>query len=160
MGETAQVKKGGHHDQNIPRGVLIAAGALIAFALSATYYARTSDVGTVHMPAAQPLQTMLLHFVDQDDGGIVITNASDGAVLVKIAPGANGFVRSMMRGFARARNRSGLGAETPFNLTRWSNGTMSLTDETTGRRIDLDAFGPNQAEFFAGIFPAKKATAP
>lgn len=160
MGETAQGGKSGHRDQNIPRGVLIAAGTLIAFVLFVTVYGRTSDVGAVHMPAATPYQTVRLHFVDQQDGGIVISSATDGAVLAKIAPGTNGFLRTLMRGFVHARNRGGIGAETPFNLTRWSNGTISLTDETTGRRVDLDAFGATQAEVFANIFPATKATAP
>ncbi len=36
-------------------------------------------------------------------------------------------------------------ASPPFTLTRWRDGTLSLADEATGRRIDLDAFGPTQA---------------
>lgn len=160
MSGTAQGGNGVQHAENIPRGVLIAAGALLAFALVVTLYGRSADVGAVHMPVAQPYQTVLLHFVDQADGGIVISNASDGAVLTTIAPGGNGFLRSLMRGFAHARNRSNIGSETPFTLTRWANGTMSLTDETTGRRVDLDAFGATQAETFARIFPARKATTP
>jgi putative photosynthetic complex assembly protein len=160
MSETAQVGKGGGHAENIPRGVLIATGALILFALAVTFYGRSADVGVVHMPAMQPYQTVRLHFVEQDDGGIAINDASDGAVLARVAPGANSFLRSLMRGLARARNRSNIGPETPFTLTRWANGTMSLTDETTGRRVDLDAFGPTQAETFAKIFPARKATTP
>jgi putative photosynthetic complex assembly protein len=160
MSETAQVGKGGQHAENIPRGVLIAAGVLIVFALAVTFYGRTTDVGVVHMPAMQAYQTVRLHFVEQDDGGIAINDASDGAALAQIAPGANGFLRSMMRGLVRARNRNNIGPEAPFTLTRWANGTMSLTDETTGRRIDLDAFGATQAETFAKIFPARKATTP
>jgi putative photosynthetic complex assembly protein len=160
MSETAQVGKGGHHAEKMPRGVLIAAGVLVAFALVATFYGRSADVGVSHMPAAQAYQTLLLHFVDQDDGGIAIRDASDGTVIAKVAPGENGFLRSTMRGFARARKRSDIGADAPFTLTRWTDGTISLTDEKTGRRVDLDAFGPNQTATFAKLLAAKRAPAP
>jgi putative photosynthetic complex assembly protein len=161
MGEkTAQTKRGGHHADNVPRSLLIAAGLLIGSVLAVTYYGRTTDVGAVHMPAAQPVQALRLFFVDQDDGGIAVTNADTGAVLTKLEPGTNGFLRSMMRGFVRARTRSDIGPQTPFTLTRWNTGTLSLTDETTGRRVDLDAFGSNQTDLFAKLFTATKATAP
>jgi len=160
MSGTAQGGKGGHHGENIPRGVLIAAGVLIVFALAATYYARSTDVGAVRLPTLQAYQTLRLHFTDKDDGGIAVTNADDGALLVTLSPGSNGFLRSMVRGLARARSRGDIGAEPPFTLTRWTNGTMSLIDETTGRRVELDAFGATQAEVFANILRTAKAKAP
>ncbi len=35
-----------------------------------------------------------------------------------------------------------MGAETPFRLTRWSDGRLSLDDPATDRHVDLEAFGP------------------
>lgn len=160
MSQTAQVPTGVQEAEQLPRGVLIAAALLLAFAFSITLFGRSADVGAVHMPSSQPYQTLHLHFADRDDGGITITNAADGAVLSDIKPGTNGFLRSMMRGFAHERSRDGIGAETPFTLTRWSDGTLSVTDETTKRRVDLDAFGPSQTEVFANLFPSRKETAP
>jgi len=157
MSET--VHKSGHHAESMPRGVLIGAAALLAFALFAVFFGRSADVGGVHMPKAQPYQTLLLNFTDQADGGIAIVDASNGVVLSNVAPGTNGFLRSTMRGFARARMLSGIGQEAPIALTRWSDGTLSLMDDKTGRRVDLDAFGPNQSETFARLFPAPKAAA-
>jgi putative photosynthetic complex assembly protein len=144
----------------MPRGVLFGAAALLAFALLVTVYGRTKDVGAVHMPAAQPYQTLLLTFADQNDGGITITDASSSAVLLRIAPETNGFLRSVMRGFAHARERDGIGPEAPFKLVRWSTGAMSLIDDKTGRRIDLDAFGSNQTRLFAQLLQASKPAAP
>jgi putative photosynthetic complex assembly protein len=159
MGETTEAEKKAAHAESMPRGVLFGAGALLVFVLLATLYGRSSDVGAVHMPTTQPYQTLLLHFVDQDDGGIVISDASNGAVVTTIAPGTNGFLRSTMRGFAHARARGNIGPEAPFTLTRWSDGTLSLSDDKTGRRVDLDAFGPNQSDVFARLFPATNASA-
>ena len=160
MSQTSHVETGADRAEGVPRGVLIGAAVLLAFAFSITLFGRSADMGAVHMPSTQPYQTLLLHFADQDDGGVTITDASDGAVLSKIKPGTNGFLRSMMRGFAHERSRDGIGAETPFMLTRWSDGTLSVTDATTGRRVDLDAFGPNQTEAFASLFSSRRETAP
>ena len=160
MSETGHVETRTDRVDGPPRGILIGAAVLRAFAFSITLFGRSADMGVVHMPAARPYQTLLLHFADRDDGGVTITDASDDSVLQTIAPGTNGFVRSLMRGFARERSRSGIGAETPFTLTRWSDGTLSLADETTGRRVDLDAFGSNQTEFLASLLSSRKAATP
>jgi putative photosynthetic complex assembly protein len=157
MNQTAHVET---KAEGVPRGALIGAAVLVAFAFSITLFGRSADMGAVHMPAAQPYQVLLIHFADRDDGGVTVTDASDGSVLQTIQPGTNGFLRSMMRGFAHERSRDGIGAQTPFALTRWSDGTLSVTDEKTGRRVDLDAFGPNQVEVFADLFAARKETKP
>jgi putative photosynthetic complex assembly protein len=43
--------------------------------------------------------------------------------------------------------------EPPFNLTLWKNGTLSLTDKTTGRAIELGSFGPDNRAAFAALLP-------
>ena len=139
-----------------PRGILFGAGALLAFAFCITLFSRTSDIGVSHMPKSAPYQVLHLDFVDGDDGSVAILDASDGALIYTVAPGTNGFVRSALRGFAHERRRDGIGPAQPFTLTRWTDGTLSLQDEATGRRIDLDAFGPTQAESFARLFQARE----
>jgi len=74
-----------------------------------------------------------------------------------VEPGIGGFIRATMRGMARERHREGIGEETPFTLTRWTDGTVSLQDSTTGRTINLDAFGPTNAEAFARLFNDRAA---
>ncbi len=69
-----------------------------------------------------------------------------------IAPETNGFMRATMRGLVRERKRSGIGDATPFLLTRWDDGRMSLEDTTTGRRVPLEAFGQTNAGAFAHLF--------
>jgi len=151
MSHAAQLPSNG-----IPRGILMGAGALVVFALAITLFGRTSGVGDVHMPAATPYQVLHLKFFDGADGSVAIRNAGDGGLIYMIPPGTNGFTRSALRGFARERRRDGVDEAPPFTLTRWTNGTLSLQDEATGRRIDLDAFGPTQAEAFARLFSAQE----
>ncbi|HEY8125524.1 MAG TPA: photosynthetic complex assembly protein PuhC [Methylocystis sp.] len=140
----------------VPRPILRGAGLLIVFALLATGLARFTGVGAVHMPAQNSVESLALLFEDRNDGSIIVRDASDGALFYTVQPGAYGFIRSTMRGLARERRRSGLDASTPFALTRWSDGTVSLEDSATGRRVNLDAFGPDNARAFAQLFTERR----
>ena len=139
-----------------PRPLLLGAFALVVFTILASGTARWSDVGTLHMPTSSVVEVIMLRFDDLDDGGVAVSDAANGQLLYKVEPGTNGFIRATMRGLARERMRSGIGAEAPFKLTRWSNGSISLQDETSGRRLDLDAFGPSNAGAFAQLFATKE----
>jgi putative photosynthetic complex assembly protein len=143
------------HD-GVPRPVLRGAAALIGFALLTTGLARFTDVGTLHMPVANVVDSLALRFEDRDDGAIAIRDVREGAPFYVVQPGAYGFIRSTLRGLARERRRSGLDDSTPFALNRWSDGTLSLEDATTGRRVNLDAFGPDNSRAFAQLFAERR----
>jgi putative photosynthetic complex assembly protein len=142
-------------DKTLPRFLLVGAAALVLFSLAASGVARFGDIGTVHMPKSSVMQTLSLRFEDQDDGGVAVRDALDNQVIYTVAPGTNGFIRATLRGLVRERKREGIGAETPFTLTHWSDGTMSLEDSTIGRRVSLEAFGPTNAQAFAQLFNAR-----
>jgi len=80
--------------------------------------------------------------------------ASGGDVVEVLEPGTNGFVRGVLRGLARDRKLRGIGPQPPFELTRWTDGRLSLTDTATGREIELDAFGPTNVGAFARLLTA------
>jgi len=151
MSEVARPNSG------LPRGILIGAAVLIAFAIATTLFGRVSDIGTLHMPAATAVQTLSLQFEDRDDGSVAVHDTADGAVIYVVNPGVGGFIRATMRGMARERRRSNIGEQPPFLLTRWSDGTISLVDKTTERSIDLDAFGATNAGAFAQLFTSREA---
>ncbi len=140
------------HSPQASTGLLRAMLALIVFTVLATGLGRWSDVGSVHMPTAYAVETLFLQFEDLDDGGVAIRKAQDHSLLFKVEPGTNGFIRGTLRGLARERRLSGLGADQPFVLIHWNNGSISLQDESTGRRVDLDAFGITNAQAFAQLF--------
>jgi putative photosynthetic complex assembly protein len=140
----------------VPRALLGGAAALVVFAFLASGAARLTDIGTVHMPRAQPVQTLSLRFVDQDDGGVAVIDATDNSRIFTVEPGKNGFIRATLRGLAQERRREGVGDAPPFQLTRWNDGTLSLEDAPIGRRIELDAFGPTNAQAFAQLFAARR----
>lgn len=99
-----------------------------------------------------------LRFEDRRDGGVDIIDARAGTAVSVIAPGEGGFVRATLRGLARERKREELGRDTPFRLTVWGDGRLTLEDPATGRFVDLGAFGQTQVETFARLITAGRNT--
>ena len=140
----------------VPRGIFLAAGALVLFTIAASGAARVSDVGTQRLPSPAVVDRLSLRFEDRDDGGVTVRDAETGKAIYVVQPGTNGFVRASVRGFVRIRKLSDIDATTPFTLTRWTDGELSFEDPTTGRRIELGAFGPTNAQAFALLFHARE----
>ena len=145
----------------IPRGTLIGAGALVAFALASASVVRLANIAPAASPVLlreqahiAPIKSRALRFVDRADGAVVIVDARGGTAAV-IAPGQKtGFVRGVMRGFARERHAHGIGEGPPFTLTLWQDGELSLVDTATGRAIELTAFGTTNRATFAALLDA------
>jgi len=146
-----------HHDINVPRGALIAAAALISLTIAAVAIFRFLDLD----PAAQipdPDQSVMvkqLRFEDSSEGTVliyeVVENQPDRVVHV-VQPGEGGFIRGVLRSFARARRASNIGRHYPFLLKLQTNGTVLLEDPQTQQMIDLQAFGPTNIESFRMLF--------
>lgn len=96
-----------------------------------------------------------IRFADRTDGGVEVTNASDNSVVAELDPNSNNFVRALMRGLVRQRVRESQGPQTPFRLTAWSDGELTLEDPDTHRTVALAAFGPTNAEAFVKLLPLK-----
>lgn len=147
-----------HMENGIPRGLLLGAAALLAVSLLLATSARLSGVGVTRMPEASAVTTRELRFGDRADGAVVISDFRSGSMVEVLPPGTNGFARGVMRGMARERHSREIGSEPPFRLTRWSDGRLSLDDPATGRRIELDAFGPTNTAVFAHLMGATATT--
>ncbi len=100
-----------------------------------------------------------LQFLDGANGSVVVRNTEDNKT-VDVLTGENGFIRATMRGLARGRRAESIGSETPFRLTSWSDGRLTLTDMATERRIELEAFGSANVAVFARLLTLpERATA-
>jgi putative photosynthetic complex assembly protein len=139
----------------IPRGVLIGAGAMIALSLLLALGTRVSGIGVTRLASVDAVATRMLRFEDRSDGAVAVWDTEQNDVIEVLAPGTNGFVRGVMRGLARDRKLLGVGHEAAFKLIRWADGRMSLEDPTTGRTIALEAFGPDNSRVFAEFFGAQ-----
>jgi putative photosynthetic complex assembly protein len=141
-------------DRPFPRAPLVGAGILVLVTILAAAGVRATGIGASRVPDAAAVTMRDFHFVDRTDGGIDVIDVRDNRVVDTVAPGTNGFIRGTLRGLARERKREGVGAAAPFRLVSWSDGRLTLEDPATGRRIDLEAFGPTNSGAFAHILTA------
>lgn len=137
--------------QGLPRPVLLAAGALILIALIGVTTVRFTGVGAVQVPDAAAVTVKEFLFEDRSDGSIAILDARNRVQVASVAPESNGFLRGTMRGLARERKRQGVGADVAFQLVGRADGRLTLIDPGTKRRVDLESFGPTNAEVFAKL---------
>jgi putative photosynthetic complex assembly protein len=144
---------------HIPKPALIGVGLLVGFTLLAVVGGKEMDVGIVKNPEAAVAVVRELRFEDRENGALLIFEEPGNRLVYTIEPGTNsGFVRGVLRGFARDRHRSGVGIEPPFLLSALVDGRMFLEDPETGRKVPLDGFGRTNAEAFARILVAKGGT--
>jgi putative photosynthetic complex assembly protein len=136
-----------------PRWPLAGAALLVLFALAAVSLVRLTGVGASHTPDAAAIMERDFRFEDRPDGSIAVLDAHDGHV-VEIVTGANGFLRGTLRSLTRERKRQGVGPEPSFRLIARADGRLTLEDPATGRRVDLESFGPTNAGVFAQMLTA------
>lgn len=147
-----------NHDNMVPRTALAAACGLVVISLAFTSIARIAQLPPSASPAlmraadhAAVVKTRSLRFTDRADGAVSIIDTATGKAAAIIEPGSNsGFIRGVMRGYGRERRMRGIGPNAPVTLTLWQDGQLSLTDPSTGRSVELGAFGgTNRAAFLA-----------
>lgn len=146
--------------EQFPRAALFAAGGLVLLTLVITGAARIAKLNAPPAPAsvaAAPASSVDLNFVDEANGAVTLREHGTGRLVLVLQPGEDGFIRSVVRGLARERRSHGIGAEPAFRLSEWQNGRLQLEDLSTGRTLDLQAFGPTNRDAFARILRANEA---
>jgi len=133
-------------------GPWVAVAAALLLVAAVAYYHHSSQGSDPH-PAewSELTESRELRFLDRHDGAVVILAHPDGDPVEVLAPGTNGFVRGVMRGMARERRSKNVGTEPPYRLSSWSDGRLTLDDPSTGRWVELVAFGPDNFQAFAQL---------
>jgi putative photosynthetic complex assembly protein len=111
----------------------------------------------VEPPTAPATAQRDLRFADRADGAVIVSLADTGQVLT-VMTGQNGFLRGTLRGFARSRRADGIGAQPPLRLTGYADGRLVLLDPSTGRDVELEAFGSNNEAVFVRLLTMKPDT--
>lgn len=142
--------------QFFQRAPLLGIFAVVVLSIVVAATGRITKIGAVQTTGSL-LTARDLRFADGADGSVVVTDAQDGS-LVQVFTGENGFVRGTMRGMARTRHSEGIGPQDPFRLAAWSDGRLTLDDPTTGRHIELEAFGSANIGVFADLLTAHGGT--
>lgn len=141
-------------DRPLPKGPLIAAAALIGISLVFAATARLTNSLTGVVPEATPVESRDLRFEDGGNAVMLVYATADEQLIAALPTATNGFIWGVLRSFARQRKLNAIAPEQPFRLTRWSDGRVSLEDLATARRVELDSFGPTNANAFARLLAA------
>jgi putative photosynthetic complex assembly protein len=139
----------------VPRGPLIAAGLAIGLSLALAIAGRMES--SAPLRHSRVIAQRALVFADGPGSSVIVTNAANHQVIERIAAGEDNFLRVTMHTLATARAHSGIGETPPFTLTSYADGRLELTDPATGRRIDLQAFGPTNEANFMPLLTTKEA---
>ena len=129
------------------------AGLLTALVIGAGVARYTGQM--TEIPVSTPVAERNLRFEDQPDGAIAVVDARDERLIATLT-GQNGFLRATLRGLAQQRKRVDTDEKTPFRLTAWADGRLTLDDPVTGRHLELEAFGPDNEVVFAQFLPGKE----
>jgi putative photosynthetic complex assembly protein len=145
-----------HHDQAVPRGALLGAAALMLFSITVAAVARRTHLAqeAAATSSPKPLESFEVQFEDRPGGTLAVLDARTGQEVSDVAPGTNGFIRGVLRGMFRTRKLESMGHDATFLLARQADGRLTLEDSQTGRRVDLDSFGPTNSAAFAGLLAA------
>lgn len=148
------------HTQTVPRPALWAAAFLIMLTLGLAGASRMmrSQANAEASPPAR--EVVMVRFEDRPDGSLAVLEAESRRELSALPPGSNGFVRGVLRGMFRSRKLESMSRDASFRLAREADGRLTLDDPESGRRVDLDSFGPTNSAAFEGILVAARVSPP
>ena len=160
---TAEVPEEATGSASPPRPLLLAAGAVAILAIAMAAGARLTGAGRMEPPRGVVDVSRDLRFEDARDGMVLVRSVDSGGAVREVAvlrPGELMFVRSTLRALARGRRLEGRADQTtPFRLTRYRDGRLTLDDPSTQQHLELAAYGPTNAAAFGQLLDAARAPA-
>jgi putative photosynthetic complex assembly protein len=141
-----------------PRLPLFTAFGLVLFSIAAVAFGRSTGIGTVFTPVTYPMAVRDVRFLVADDEVITVVDAATGETIEVIPSDKDGFIHGSLRGIRRDRKLRGIAYDEPYRLIRWDDGRLTLSDTSTGMRVQLDPFGPTNAGAYARFLEGRSVT--
>jgi putative photosynthetic complex assembly protein len=161
---TPEVPEGRGAGTSPPRPRLLAAGVLAVLSIALAAGARITGRGHMEPPVSPVAATRELRFEDAADGSVVVLARDAVGPERRVAvlrAGELMFVRSTLRALARSRRaQDGTVAQSPFRVTRYQDGRLTLDDPATTQHLELAAFGPTNAAAFGRLLDVDRQTTP
>jgi putative photosynthetic complex assembly protein len=136
----------------VPRGPLIGAALLIVLVFGVAIAARVSGHTASEEPASAIAQRRSLRLELEPDGLLSVYDVQQNRQVARLDPAKNGFLFGMLRGIQQKRTVAQTDPATPFQVTLWQDGRMTLDDSTTGMHVAVNSFGPTQVASFSQLF--------
>ncbi|ADP70264.1 photosynthetic complex assembly protein PuhC, putative [Rhodomicrobium vannielii ATCC 17100] len=130
----------------------VAVAALLVIVIGTSVIDRHG--GGVADASRRPLVSRAVVFRDAPSGGIAAFDQGATEPFQVLEREKNTFMATSLRLLGQVRQtRSKAGPETPFVVTQWSDGKLTLTDPTTGETLELAAYGQRNADTFSQLLP-------
>jgi putative photosynthetic complex assembly protein len=104
-----------------------------------------------------PLYSYELRFEDDARGRVSVYLGTGDELIDVMEPGGSSFVRGVLRAMARERRQHGISTLAPFRISQLPADRLVIEDPTTGRRIPLEPFGPDNVAAFRALLDAAQA---
>jgi putative photosynthetic complex assembly protein len=144
-------------EQPFPRGVLIAAAALITYSISVAAMARLTGTGATRAIPTEVVTERMVRLTLQKDGSVHASDAATGNDIAHLPQHEFGFVGVVLSGIRRERMRANVAESEPLRLTRHADGRLRIEDPSTGQIVSLDAFGYGNQAAFAPLLETQRS---
>jgi putative photosynthetic complex assembly protein len=108
------------------------------------------------LPNEPALQSRELAVEDAAEGTVIVRDAKTGEHITTYRRGEGSFFRATLRTLVNDRRHKGLAAEGNFRLENHSGNQLFLIDETSGKTLSMNAFGPSNTAVFAALISNQK----
>jgi putative photosynthetic complex assembly protein len=113
-----------------------------------------APIGHVDRGVAEAV--LQLRVEDGRNGEVHVFNAQSGVLLQTYRRAEGSFFRATLRALVNDRRRKGTQLEGNFVLERHAGGQLYLIDGVTGKRLTLNAYGPDNSAVFAAFMSNQK----
>ncbi len=96
-------------------------------------------------------QSVVLRVEDGPQGSVIVRNGQTGTEIQTFKRAEGTFVRAVLRALVNDRRHKGTTIQGDFRLERHEGGRLYLIDEVTGKRLTLNAYGPDNSAVFAAF---------
>ena len=108
------------------------------------------------LPNEPALATRVLAVEDADQGTVIVRDAKTGENIATYKHGEGSFFRATLRTLVNDRRHKGLALDGNFRLEAHSGHQLFLIDETSGKTLSMNAFGPTNTAVFAALISNQK----
>jgi putative photosynthetic complex assembly protein len=108
------------------------------------------------LPATPPDASRTIKVEDASEGRVIVSDAKTGETITTYHRGEGSFVRAALRALVNTRKHMGLAVGGDFRLESHNGQKLYLIDDTSGKVLPLNAFGPANTAVFAAFMSNPK----
>ena len=140
--ETTENAQATRDPNMIPKPLVMMAASAAIITVLVVAFAQWTNIDGLRANAGTPEFSQDIQFLPLEGDRIAVHSAADGSLITTVEAGTDGLLRGALRGLGMSRNLSDFDLAAPYQLQRFAEDGVYLSDALTGRSIRLESFGP------------------